>query len=367
METKGVGQPGLMIACGGTGGHLFPGLAVAEAWVSAGGRVLMLVSEKKIDQEASRKYTGYRFETIPALPKPPTFSPAMLPFLWSLWRTIGRCRVLAREFRADAVLGMGGFTSLPPVVAAKRLGIPAFVHDSNALPGKANRVTARWCDEVFLGLSPAAAHFPGKECVVTGTPVRRELSVLPGRAEAAAKWGLDPARPVVLVMGGSQGARKLNALVAAAPFEAGVQVLHIAGPGEEAAVSGQVSGRKDYVVAGFCEDMAGAYAVADVVVARSGASSLTELAHAGLPSLLVPFPFAADDHQTANAKVFEAAGAALLEQERDLDAARLAVLVGRMLVPETRAVMAARAKALDVPDAAGRVVGEIRRRLESKA
>ncbi|MFM2243916.1 MAG: undecaprenyldiphospho-muramoylpentapeptide beta-N-acetylglucosaminyltransferase, partial [Verrucomicrobiota bacterium] len=352
---------------GGTGGHLFPGLAVAEAWVSAGGRVLLLVSEKKIDQEASRKYREYRFETIPALPKPPTFSPQMLPFLWSLWRTIGRCRTLLRDFRADAVLGMGGFTSLPPVVAGKRLGIPAYVHDSNALPGKANRVTARWCEGIFIGLAPASGYFPGKECVVTGTPVRKELAVLPGRADAAAKWKLDPARPVVLVMGGSQGARKLNALMAAAVLPEGVQVLHIAGPGEEATVAGMVGGRPDYHVVGFCDDMASAYAVADAVVARSGASSLTELAHAGLPSLLVPFPFAADDHQTVNARVFESAGAAMLEQERDLDASKLAGLVTRLLDPDVRAEMAAKARSLAVPDAAERVVREIRRRLETKA
>ncbi|MCU0796641.1 MAG: undecaprenyldiphospho-muramoylpentapeptide beta-N-acetylglucosaminyltransferase [Akkermansiaceae bacterium] len=363
METKGVGQPGLVIACGGTGGHLFPGLAVAEAWVAAGGRVLLLVSEKKIDQEATRKYREYRFETIPALPKPPTFSPKMLPFLWSLWRTIGRCRGLLGDFRADAVLGMGGFTSLPPVVAAKRAGIPAFVHDSNALPGKANRVTARWCDRVFIGLSPAAAHFPGKPCIETGTPVRKELSSLPDRASAAAKWGLDPSRPIVLVMGGSQGARKLNALMASAPLDPGVQVLHIAGPGEEATVSGMVADSNDYRVVGFCDDMASAYAVADAVVARSGASSLTELAHAGLPSLLVPFPFAADDHQTANAQVFESAGAALLAQERDLDAEKLAALVARMLAPGTREEMARKAASLAVPDAAERVVREIQKRL----
>lgn len=357
-------QPGLVIACGGTGGHLFPGLAVAEAWTARGGRVLLLVSEKEIDREASRKYAGYRFETIPALPKPPTFSPRMLPFLASLWRTIGRCRGLLRDFGADAVLGMGGFTSLPPVLAGKKLGLPGFVHDSNALPGKANRMTARWCHEVLLGLSAAEKHFPGRACRVTGTPVRAELRQLPPRSEAAAKWGLDPAKKTLLVMGGSQGARRLNSLVAGAALPEDLQVLHLAGPGDEERVRAEAGPREGYKVVGFCDDMPAAYAVADAVLARSGASSLTELAHLGLPSILVPFPHAADDHQTVNARVFADAGAAYLEPEAELDGPRLATRIGELLHDDTRTRMSAAARALAVPDAAGRVCAAIEETLK---
>lgn len=353
------GQPGLVIACGGTGGHLFPGLAVAEEWSARGGRVLLLVSEKKIDREASRKYDAYRFETIPALPKPPTFSPKMPGFLWSLWRTIGRCRGLLKEFEADAVLGMGGFTSLPPVLAGRKAGLPGFIHDSNALPGKANRVTARWCHQVLIGLEAAKAHFPGRECVLTGTPVRAELRELPTREIAAATWGLDPAKKTLLVMGGSQGARKLNSLVAAAALPEGVQVLHIAGPGDEERVRAEAGERRGYHIVGFCDDMPSAYAVADAVVARSGASSLTELSHVGLPSLLVPFPYAAEDHQTVNARVFADAGAAFLEQERDLDEKSMAARIAELLQDDTRARMSAAAKALAVPDAAAQVCAAI--------
>ncbi|MEP4077103.1 undecaprenyldiphospho-muramoylpentapeptide beta-N-acetylglucosaminyltransferase [Haloferula sp.] len=358
MESNG-GQPGLVIACGGTGGHLFPGLAVAEAWTARGGRVVLLVSEKKIDQEASRKYSQYRFETVPASQKPATFSPKMLPFLWDLWRTIGKCRGILKDFGADAVLGMGGFTSLPPVYAAKQAGVPGFVHDSNALPGKANRLTARWCREVFIGWDAAQAHFPGSECVVTGTPVREELRSLPTREVAAAKFGLDPAKPTLLVMGGSQGARKLNTIVAGASFDEGVQVLHIAGPGDEQRLSDQVGSRAGYKVLGFCDDMPAAYAVADAAVARSGASSMTELAFLKLPSVLVPFPFAADDHQTWNAKVFSETGAAFLEQEAGLDSAKLSARVGEMLDPVKRAEMSEAAGKLALPDAAKRVCDAI--------
>lgn len=365
MEDR-VGQPGLVIACGGTGGHLFPGLAVAEQWSVRGGRVLLLVSEKKIDQEACRKYDKFRFETIPALPKPATFSPKMLPFVFNVWRTIGQCKNILKEFKADAVLGMGGFTSLPPVLAGKRLGLPSFVHDSNALPGKANRVTSRWCSEVFLGLEAAKEHFPQAECVVTGTPVREELRELPSRKEAAARWRLDPSKPTVLVMGGSQGARKLNSIVADALGGSATeddlpQVLHIAGPDDEERVKNEVGECEGYRVLGFCDRMPDAYAVADAVVARSGASSMTELAFLGLPSVLVPFPYAADDHQTLNARVFAEVGAAFLEPEADLDSGKLSARVKEMLDGSRGAGMRNAAQALAVPDAASKICGAVGR------
>ncbi len=368
MEQKS-GKASLVIACGGTGGHLFPGLAVAEEWTARGGEVLLLVSEKKIDQEARRKYPQYRFETIPAIGKPATFSPKMLPFLWQLWRTMGRCGGLLKEARAAAVLGMGGFTSLPPCWAAKRSGLPAFVHDSNALPGKANRLTAKFCRQVFIGLEPARSFFAGKDVVLTGTPVRAEMRALPGRAEAAAKFGLDPARPTLLVTGGSQGARRLNSLVALAfaDFPAGSQVLHVAGPLDEARVAEEAGGRDGYRVIGFCDDMPAAYAVADAVLSRSGASSMTELAFLGLPSILVPFPYAADDHQTRNGEVFAQAGAAFLEPEGALDAAKLAARVTTLMSDlQTRGRMAQAARSLAVPDAAARVCDAIQATLSRR-
>lgn len=363
------GKASLVIACGGTGGHLFPGLAVAEEWTARGGEAVLLVSEKKIDQEAIRKYPQYRFETIPAIAKPATFSPKMLPFLLGLWKTMGRCGGLLKEAKADAVLGMGGFTSLPPCWAAKKTGLPAFVHDSNALPGKANRLTAKFCKQVFIGMEPARAFFPGKDVVATGTPVRAEMRALPSREAAAAKFGLDPSRPTLMVTGGSQGARRLNSLIAMAftDFPPGTQVLHIAGPLDEARVAEEAGGREGYRVIGFCDDMPAAYAVADAVLSRSGASSMTELSFLGLPSILVPFPYAADDHQTRNGEVFSKAGAAFLEPEGELDAAKLAARVTTLMSDlQTRDCMAQAARSLAVPDAAARVCDAIQATLSRK-
>jgi UDP-N-acetylglucosamine--N-acetylmuramyl-(pentapeptide) pyrophosphoryl-undecaprenol N-acetylglucosamine transferase len=352
----------IIIACGGTGGHLFPGIAVAEALCARGHEVLLLISEKQVDAEASAKYSHLRFETVPAVAKPPTFSPRMLPFLWKTWGVIARCKSILLEFGADAVLGMGGFTSLPPVYAGHKLGLKTFIHDSNARPGRANVLTSRFCTQVFLGLEAAKAFFPNRETVTTGTPVRPEIIHLPSREDAAARFGLDPAKTTILVTGGSQGAQRLNELSASAvaylPLE--TQVLHIAGALDFARVSAIAKGRPGYRVLGFCDQMPSAYALADLVIARSGASSLTEIAISGHPSILVPYPFAADDHQTRNAEVFAEAGAATLVQERDLDADKLAALAISILQDlPTYKRMAKAARALAIPDAAQRVCAAI--------
>lgn len=351
------GPKKIIIACGGTGGHLFPGIAVAEELESRGHHVLLLISEKKVDARASQKYGGLKFKTVPAIAKPATLSPKMVPFLLRLWKTVRQCRSILRDERADAVLGMGGFTSLPPVLAGKKLGLATYVHDSNALPGKANRLTARWCRRVLLGFEAAAKYFPNTETVVTGTPVRKELERLPGREEARAKYGLSPDARTVLVMGGSQGAKHLNTLVVeAAKAMPDLQFLHITGAADHDRVMELTQGRNGYHVLLFCDDMASAYAACDMAVCRAGASSMTELAHVAMPSVLVPYPYAADDHQTFNAEVFAAAGAAVLRQEADLDAGALVADITKITAePAVHLEMQTQAAQLAVKDAAAKI------------
>ncbi len=348
----------ILIACGGTGGHLFPGIAVAESLITQGHEPLLLISQKKIDSQASAKYPHLKFKVVPAIAKPATFSPKMLPFLWALFQSIRTSKKIIRKFGADAVLGMGGFTSLPPVYAGHRLGKKTYVHDSNARPGKANILTSRFCTKVFIGLAPAASFFK-KETELTGTPARPEILNLPPRSQAAANFGLDPDKKTLLVTGGSQGALGLNRLVAqAAPLlPADIQILHIAGPGDfERIRSEHPKRRPGYQLIGFCDQMPSAYAAADLVVARSGASTLTEISLAALPSILVPYPFAADDHQTANAKVFSEAGAAKLIQQKELNPESLAKLLTDLLTNHgALELMSQAAKSLAVPEAPEKV------------
>ncbi|MGJ8698318.1 MAG: UDP-N-acetylglucosamine--N-acetylmuramyl-(pentapeptide) pyrophosphoryl-undecaprenol N-acetylglucosamine transferase [Verrucomicrobiaceae bacterium] len=348
----------VVIACGGTGGHLFPGIAVAQELKSRGHEVLLLISEKEVDAQASAKYSELRFESVNAIAKPPTLSPRMVPFLWRLLKTIAHCgRIVERE-KADVVLGMGGFTSLPPVFAGAKRGLRTYVHDSNAIPGRSNLLTARRCTKVLVGMEEARSHFPKAEVVVTGTPVRDELENLPSKAEGCAVFGLDPAKRTLLVMGGSQGASKLNEIVAEGTEGTDWQVLHLAGQGDFDRLTKQVEGREGYKVLAFCDQMAAAYAASDFCVARSGASSLTELSRAGLPGLLVPFPFSADDHQTANAVVFEKAGAAVLKQQSELDLETFRGLL-ESFDDEVIAKMGQAMTALAVRDAAAQIANVI--------
>ena len=347
----------VLIACGGTGGHLFPGIAVAEKLEKRGHGVLLLISEKKVDAQASRKYSDLDFLTVPAIAKPPTLSPKMIPFLFRLWKTVRQCKSILKSKGSDAVLGMGGFTSLPPVLAGKKMGLTTYVHDSNALPGKANRLTSRWCNQVLLGWADAGAYFPNAKVAVTGTPVRKELKKLPTQADAREKYGLSQEGRAVLVMGGSQGAKHLNSIVVeAAKAMPGVQFLHITGSLDHDRVVEMVGDREGYHVLSFCDDMSSAYAACDLAVCRSGASSMTELAYIGMPSVLVPYPYAADDHQTINAAVFEKAGATVLRQEADLDSGELVAELTRVLDDEAVFQdMVEKTEALAVKDAAARI------------
>ncbi len=344
----------IMIACGGTGGHLFPGIAVAQQLRHMGHRPVLLISRKEVDAEASSKYGDLEFHTVQAVAKPPLFSLRMPGFVWKLARTYLACRRLLKQEKVDVILGMGGFTTMPPVRAGRSLGLRCYVHDSNALPGKSNRMTARWCNKVLLGLAEATRYLPGHECAVVGTPVREELLQLPPREEARQRLGLPQEGTVILVTGGSQGARNLNSmLVEAAKADPQVHYLVIAGRQDAPRVQELAGSAPNITVLGFCSDMPAAYAAADGVIARSGASTLTELSLIGKACLLVPFPFAADDHQTVNAEVFASRGAAVLCQQRDLTPQGVHAFVHEVVMnAEARSRMEEAMRALSRPDAA---------------
>ena len=353
----------VVIACGGTGGHLFPGVAVAEELRRRGHRVLLLVSEKEIDRRALAG-RDLPSQTLPAIGWPGVNRRA-LAFAIRLWQTERSCRALFRDQRPDAVVGMGGFTSAVPLWLARRAGIPTLLHESNAIPGLVTRLMGRRVTRLLLGFGIAREHLPGAAAVVTGTPVRDNLIVLP-RAEAAARFGLDPERPTLLVCGGSQGAQGVNrAIRETLPLwrdqREAWQFVHLTGQADEAEVAAAYA-REGFraVVRAFCDDMAALYSLADLVVSRSGASSLTELSHYGLASILIPFPAAAADHQTANARVFTSAGAAVLHRQDQLTPASLDAAVRGLLGDAGKlAAMKAAARRLAVPDAAARVADQI--------
>ena len=248
------------------------------------------------------------------------------------------------------------------IEAAHRKGIRTYVHDSNALPGKANRMTAKCCTNVLLGIEEARHYFNPAKCIVTGTPVRQEMEVRKDRREAREELNLPQDRRVVLVRGCVQGARNLNSLVIEAARQCAelCDFLIITGSADFERVSQLTADMPHVHVIEFCSAMASAYAAADVVVSRSGASSLTELAHMGKAALLVPYPFAADDHQAHNARVFAAHGAARMMRENTLTPDDIAAFLKEVFTDSALlASMNECALRLDMPDAVSRIANVI--------
>ncbi len=365
----------VMIACGGTGGHLFPGMAVAEVLHARQHQVRLLVSEKAIDQTAlavstgcSNRSDGIAVEAVPAVGY--EGAGQLIKFCLGLVKATRGCVAVCDEFEPDVVLGMGGFTSAPAIFGARwfrKRGTAALIHESNAVPGKANRWAGRLADHVAVGLADCARYFGRKPVTVTGTPIREALRR--GKvADAHARLGLETGRLTVLVAGGSQGAHAINESVALAlPWlqsRAGaLQFVHLTGAKDEEFMREmyEKSGFRATVMS-FCGQMELAYSAADVVVARSGAATLTEVAAFGLPAILVPYPHAAGNHQWYNARVFERAGAAWLIEQSSSDGEvaergeRFARVIGDLLDDEARRrSMATAARSLAVDDAADRI------------
>ncbi|MFQ3578427.1 MAG: UDP-N-acetylglucosamine--N-acetylmuramyl-(pentapeptide) pyrophosphoryl-undecaprenol N-acetylglucosamine transferase [Verrucomicrobiia bacterium] len=308
-------RPRVLIACGGTGGHLFPGLAVAEELRQRGHDILLLISRKQIDSRAL-KDSDWSFEILSTEEGLQSRSPvAVARFVGGmLLGTLGSLRILNR-CKADLVLGMGGFLSFGPTLAGRLLGKPTLIHESNAIPGKANRLTARFATRVLLGFEECARHFSGRDCEVVGTPVRAHMRSPQDSHAARRALGLPEEAPLLLAMGGSQGAHGINELVSRSAGllkDAGFSVAHISGVADEKMVRERY-GRSGlpHFVAAFSDRMDQLMSAASVAVSRSGAASLAELAAMRLPALLIPYPHAAEDHQTRNAEIFVSRGAAV--------------------------------------------------------
>ena len=333
-------KPLVAIACGGTGGHLFPGLAVAGEWQRRGCDVARLISPKEVDQQAVKTATGVKVFTLPAVGLQ---NKNYLPFAASFGKSLFAAWKIFHRRRPAAVLAMGGFTSAPPVFAGKDLGAKTFLHESNTIPGKANRFLSRFVDAAFIGFPEAAARLKTKKTSVTGTPVRAQFSPVSSIQHPASscrtKLGLNTELPTVLVVGGSQGARGLNNLVVSTlPLLAqkNWQWLHLAGAADFEKVQAAYArlGLKA-VVKPFLAEMDLALGAATACVSRAGASSLAEIAALRLPAALVPLPKAADNHQFFNAAAFEKAGAAKLLDQKYSPPEKVAAAIAELVENET--------------------------------
>lgn len=328
-----------LISCGGTGGHLSPGIALAEALRARGHETRLLISLKKVDARLSEKYPQLAFERMPGTGF--AWHPVKaLRFLATQARAYRFCRRLIRTMRADVVVGFGGFTSTPLVLAARASGVPAALHESNRVPGRAIRTLGRLARRVYL---PPGIRVSGIRDSVTreaGLPVRREISRRAAE-EARRALGLAPERRVVAVLGGSQGASALNdwARSQVGPLaQRGIQLYVVTGLGKdregvvETAAGSGAPVRSLFVP--FTDRMAEVMSAADLVVSRAGAGTLAELIRCETPAILIPYPQAADDHQRANAAYFEQQGGGLVLDQSRLG--EMAALVPAVVADDAR-------------------------------
>ena len=296
-----------LIAAGGTGGHFYPGLVAAQELKARGWEPLLIV--KKDDPAKSRlEAAGLACLEVDLSGLPRRLGPELIGFGTKLIGSLRMMSRVTRDFKPDLVVGMGGYLTFPVAFAAWRRGVPIALHESNAILGLANAASVKFGAVLFWGLPPAEGN--GK---VVGTPVRPALFGRRDSQEARRALGLDPAKPTILVFGGSQGAQALNNAMPKALRASGVdaQVLHLAGKGKSAETLDAYNRAGVTVhVLDYLDDMAAAYAAADIVVCRAGASTLAELAAQNKKAILVPYPHAAANHQDANARVFEKAGTA---------------------------------------------------------
>ncbi|NDY43351.1 undecaprenyldiphospho-muramoylpentapeptide beta-N-acetylglucosaminyltransferase [Dissulfurirhabdus thermomarina] len=351
----------LAITGGGTGGHVFPGIAVAEALAARRPmEVLWIGTGRPVERDAFRdRPWDYRVLDVRPLqgvgPVEQVRAVAGLPAaVLRAWRWL-------REFRPHVVFGVGGYVSGPVLLAARLCGLPAAIHEQNVVPGLANRLAARFANRVFISFAGSADRFPAGKTVLTGNPVRR--AILEARRRAPR-----PRRGVMrlLVLGGSQGARRLNRLASNAVislWNSGVdlRVTHQTGADdrEEIARRYREAGGSHRVEA-FITDIHRAYAEADLVLCRAGATTLAELAAVGRPAILVPYPFAAGRHQEANAREMAAAGAARVILEEDTGAVTLAEELRFLLEnPEHLDRMCENAARLGRPNAAEEIAGAL--------
>lgn len=356
----------ILLAGGGTGGHLYPGISVAQALVKRWPNVrpAFLCTTRPIDTTIL-KPTGFEFITQPI--QPPVKSVGGLLTFWKSWRdTKDQVRQIIRERKPAAVLGLGGYAAGPAVKWCSEKKIPAAILNPDVIPGKANHYLLKYIKYIccqFEATRGCLSHAHHDKMVVTGCPIREGIAPLPDRADAARRLGLDPKLSTLTVTGASQGAQTVNEAVLESLKSIKLQgwnVLHLAGKDHAQAV------RAEYrqlgipaIVIDFIADMQDVWAVSDLVVSRSGASTCAELTACGIPAIFMPYPFHKDMHQRANAKVLVDANAAMLlddQKDRKKNAAQLQPMLTALLSDAMkRRSIAENARKLAHLDAAERV------------
>ncbi|MGZ3532998.1 MAG: undecaprenyldiphospho-muramoylpentapeptide beta-N-acetylglucosaminyltransferase [Vulcanimicrobiaceae bacterium] len=359
----------VVFAGGGTGGHLYPAIAIADA-MRARATVRFIGTADRLEAKIVPD-AGYTLTTISSRPLTRKVSPEMLLTIGANAAGVAQALRALEAARPDIVIATGGYVCFPVVVAARmlralrRIDAPIALLEPNVHPGLTNRLLAPLVDEVWGAFADADSSFNGKY-VRTGIPVRASLHRHSNRIEAARKFGLDPGRRTILAMGGSQGARSMNEAVAALVTRRALprdwQILHVSGERDYEymrAEEREPFAENRISLVPYLAEMGDAYAVSDLVIARSGASTLGELAALGLPSVLVPYPFAAENHQMVNARAFERAGASVVLEDRELSADTLWWTLSKVMEASKLATMRTAARSLAPGDPISTILARI--------
>lgn len=350
-----------MVGTGGTAGHVFPAVAAAERLRDRIGAEVTFLGRDRGLETRLVPAAGFPLETVEAVPFARKLSLTTLRAPFAALAASRRCRGIVRG--ADAVLGMGGYVSVPVALAARRERVPLVLHEQNAIPGLANRLAARWSQVVGLSFESSGARFPRRvRKVVTGNPVRSSVLRVRTEREALRAEGfraldLESGRRTVLVFGGSQGALKVNGAAVEAcrllSSRGDLQVLLLTGQAHRDSAREKVDGKLVVRSLPFLDRMELAYAVAELVVARAGATTVAEVTACGLPAVLVPYPHATARHQDANAAAVVRVGGAAVISDGELDGAVLAHRITEIIDdPERLARMARGAAGFGRPEAA---------------
>lgn len=313
----------VIISGGGTGGHIYPAISIANAMkeIDPSLEFLFVGAEGKMEMEKVPK-AGFQIIGLPivGIQRTQVWKNVFFPFklFMSLWKSL---RII-QNFKPDVAVGVGGYASGPLLLAARFLGIPYYIQEQNSFAGITNKALAAKAEHIFVAYPGMEKFFPAQKITLSGNPVRKDLiDAADKKAQAAVHFSLDPSKKTILIIGGSQGARTINQGILAGLdrlTDAGVQVIWQTGIAFESTAKQAASGHKNTYVSAFIYEMDLAYAMADLVISRAGASSVSEICLIGKASILVPLPSAAEDHQTENAKSLVSQNAAILVRDAEV-------------------------------------------------
>jgi len=358
-------QMKLIIAGGGTGGHIFPAVAIAHAVqrMQPAAEVLFVGAEGKMEMEKVPQ-EGFRIIGLPiaGFNRSHLLKNISLPF--KMIKSALQARKIIREFKPDVVVGVGGYASFPVLFSAQRAGIPTLIQEQNSYAGKSNKILAKRANLVCVAYENMQQFFPARKIVLTGNPVRKSISASTiTREEGRSAFGITGEKPVVLVIGGSLGARSINQAIGAGLgvlSQMNIQIIWQCGQGYYETAVKEAEGLGKFVqVHAFIRQMDYAYAAADLVISRAGALAIAELCIAGKPVIFVPFPFAAEDHQTSNAMALVQHNASQLVRDSDTATELIPRLKALLEDPKTQTVMQEALARLAITDADERIATKV--------